>query len=184
MTPLLDSDRYYVTMCGKVFARDWIGAVPGRHPTPFYRTYKGRQLKTYVSPAGYEYVGVTIGVKRYSRLVHRLVATYFIPNPDNLPEVNHKDLNKSNNKVSNLEWVSRAGNLLHAEQNGRKCIGESVGTSILVEEDVLKIVDMLRAGGSQTEIGKMFGVGNHAIYRIAHGYNWSWLTGIGRKVGE
>lgn len=46
--------------------------------------------------------------------IHRLVAQAFLPNPDNLPEVNHKDGNKENNTSDNLEWVSRQGNIDHA----------------------------------------------------------------------
>lgn len=52
-----------------------------------------------------------------NKLVHRLVAEAFIPNPDNMPEVNHKDSNPSNNKVSNLEWVSSADNTKHRVVN-------------------------------------------------------------------
>ena len=56
------------------------------------------------------------GVVRTS--AHRLVAEAFIPNPDNLPEVNHIDSNRANNHVSNLEWVTHSGNMKHAYHKG------------------------------------------------------------------
>ena len=49
--------------------------------------------------------------------IHRLVAKLFLENPNNYPEVNHKDMNKQNNAVSNLEWVSRKQNVSHAVKN-------------------------------------------------------------------
>lgn len=68
--------------------------------------------------SGYLKVGLSVdGIHKYY-LVHRLVAQAFIPNPNNLPQVNHIDGNKLNNHVDNLEWVSSYENQQHAVKNG------------------------------------------------------------------
>lgn len=64
-------------------------------------------------PSKYQsYCSIILQKKRF--YIHRLVATAFIPNPKRLPQVNHKDGNKANNNVDNLEWVTRSENGLHA----------------------------------------------------------------------
>lgn len=75
-----------------------------------YSYYLGRDLKSVKDKDGYEKLvfrkeGKTINIR-----LHRLVAEYFLPNPDNLPAVNHKDENKSNNAADNLEWCTVAYN--------------------------------------------------------------------------
>ena len=63
-----------------------------------------------------------VSLKRKSAGIHRLVAKAFIPNPNNLPEVNHEDGDKTNNNVENLKWVTRSENEQHSLKNGlRKC---------------------------------------------------------------
>ena len=66
-----------------------------------------------------EYLGVTLSKegKRKSFLVHRLVAEAFIPNPNNLPQINHKDENKYNNKAENLEWCTASYNDNYGNRN-------------------------------------------------------------------
>ena len=59
-----------------------------------------------VDNRGYTHTTLFKGGKRETRNVHKLVATAFIPNPNNYPQVNHKDENKINNNVSNLEWCT------------------------------------------------------------------------------
>lgn len=66
---------------------------------------------------GYLQYNITFNGKTHTYLAHRLVALRYIPNPDGLPEVNHKDGNKSNNHISNLEWVTKLQNIGHAFEN-------------------------------------------------------------------
>lgn len=68
---------------------------------------------------GYVQVELWMNNKSKSYNVHRLVAEAFIPNPDNLPEVNHKDCVRSNNNVSNLEWCTNSYNTNYAKELGR-----------------------------------------------------------------
>ena len=77
---------------------------------------KGHIMKPEITNTGYHRVSLSnnnIKHKRHS--VHRLVAETYIPNPDNLPQVNHKDLNRTNNNVDNLEWCTPLYNLEHAD---------------------------------------------------------------------
>lgn len=70
-------------------------------------------FKQYTNNSGYKFISPTINKKSYNRTIHRLVAEAFIPNPNNLPEVNHKDLIKINNNDWNLEWCTHRENHNH-----------------------------------------------------------------------
>jgi hypothetical protein len=74
------------------------------HSTGLVKNVKtGRIIKTSKNHKGYVFVRINVNGKRHTYFIHRLVAQAFIPNPDNLPQVNHKDENKLNNCVDNLE---------------------------------------------------------------------------------
>lgn len=81
-------------------------------------TKTGRILLPAIDHRGYERVCLFKKDRRRRYRVHRLVAITFIPNPDNLPQVNHKDGNKRNNCVDNLEWVTNEENMKHSRANG------------------------------------------------------------------
>jgi hypothetical protein len=65
---------------------------------------------------GYEYINLWLNRKRTNKSVHRLIAITFLPNPNNLPQINHKDENKANNCVDNLEWRDCKYNLSYGSR--------------------------------------------------------------------
>lgn len=78
------------------------------------RNTQGKNIFQEPNHKGYPRVKLFKDGKKKNKRVNRLVAEAFIPNPDNLPQVNHRDGNKKNNSFSNLEWVTQEDNLKHA----------------------------------------------------------------------
>lgn len=79
---------------------------------------KEKILKPYMTSTGYYKIDLRKNNIRKIRPIHKLVAETFIDNPNNLSEVNHKDGDKTNNKVWNLEWVTRSDNIKHSYRTG------------------------------------------------------------------
>ena len=80
---------------------------------------KGKALADVVSGNGYHQVNLWRDGKVEIKLTHRLMAKTFIPNPDNLPQVNHRDEDKGNNRVENLEWCTASYNTNYGTRNER-----------------------------------------------------------------
>lgn len=115
---------YEVSSCGKIRSLD---RYITRSDTGALVLYKGKILKQQADKRGYLRVRLSLNNLKIGIIMHRLIAQTFIPNPDNLPQVNHKDGNKKHNNVSNLEWCTNQENQLHAIKTGLKTfkVGES-----------------------------------------------------------
>lgn len=100
---------------GRIRTKDRYVTVKGQGK----RLVKGRVLKQQLLPGGYMYVKFSMNGKTVSLRVHRVIATSFLPNPDNLPEVNHIDCDRTNNRLDNLEWCTRQENIAYRDKLGR-----------------------------------------------------------------
>lgn len=99
---------YQITKSGKI----------RRNPATFKTGRRAEFIKPYKNNKGYLCVHFWVNGKMSGAQVHRLLAQTFIPNPNNLPEVNHIDGNPLNNSLNNLEWVTHQQNLKHAWETG------------------------------------------------------------------
>jgi hypothetical protein len=114
-----------------------------------------------------------------SQLVHKLVMLAFVgPPPEGQPWINHKDGNKQNNHISNLEYGTAKWNREHAVHTGLH--DGPPGSGKLEADDVLEINSLLKQGHlSQQAIGDLFGVNQRMVSSIKQGRSWQWLTGNG-----
>ena len=149
---------------------------------PNYRIYEegyvispnGKRLKVYRDKAGYCFVTMknTEGVYKKVRL-HRIVACAFISNPDNLPEVNHKDGDKANNAFINLEWVTSKQNKDHGWNMGLyRNKTQNHYAAVLTDLQVHDICVLLQLNISNSVIADKYNVDKSIIAHIKAGDTW------------
>jgi hypothetical protein len=137
----------------------------------------GRILKTQCSATGYATITLRRDGKNYARYVHRLVAQAFFGIRTSDKVVNHKDGNRQNNHVDNLEWCTRSQNAQHAIQTGlNQNFGSGNSQSKLTEEDVRNIritafCGLSKAGGVKG-LAKRYGVSQGVISGIINNKTW------------
>lgn len=148
---------------------------------PMYRIYNTgkiysehykRFIHQHDDNSGYLQVTLVGIYGRKTVKAHILVAKAFIPNPNNLPEINHKDCNKYNNKITNLEWVSKHDNMLHASIYSYK---HREDLSPLDSNKVKLIPILLGCGFSIKLISRLYNVGHITIRNIIQGKTWKHL---------
>ena len=170
--PIKDFPDYYITDTGDVYSRT---------------TGRFIKMKLSLAKSGYLRVQVCRNHKKYIKLVHRLVAETFIPNPENKCEVNHIDGNKQNNNVENLEWVTRSENILHAYKVlGKKpnCpntnkLGKESTRAVIVQQ--IKDNKVIAEFYGVREASRITGIHRNSIYqccqgkyKTAGGYVWKY----------
>lgn len=118
------------------------------------------------------------GVNRFYISFHRLIAITFIPNPENKPQVNHKDGNKLNNNAGNLEWVTAIENSRHARRTGLVPAAKGIenGQAKLTEQAVREIHQAYCEGISIAELSAKYDVTEATIRMIGLGVNWKHLN--------
>lgn len=164
MKPIEKGSPYLVTRYGEVFSK-----------------FTKRVLLNSLSKStGYYVVNVIIEGKRRPEYVHRLVAKAFLPNPLNLPEVNHKDGNRLNNAVENLEWVTAEDNLKHSIANKLPKRGSSHYKTELAEKDVHRICSLLQEGWSAKKVSDSSGlvVSKSVVLNIRSKRDWKEIADL------
>ena len=172
-------ERYEVSSFGRVRAMERLVVRPG--PTGNMKR-KEKMLRLQKTPKGYFRVSLSKGGKSKNFMVHRLVADAFLTNPNSLPEVNHLDGDKKNNRVGNLEWVTTSQNQLHAYKTELKHAKVKYFVQCveldLVTPGCLKMERLLRSKGyEQANAASIYGA-------MDSGHKHLDLTFIGHPISQ
>lgn len=136
--------------------------------------YRNRFRKNVIGNNGYLMINLWDGRKCHGRLVHRLVAEAYLPNPEDKPHINHKDSDRTNPHVDNLEWCTRSKNMQHGLKSGnfdgklgRK--GKQNGNYRHSSEVVEAIREARNKGATLKELSSK--------YNVSLGYVWKLCAG-------
>lgn len=156
---------YQVSNLGKVRS---LGKGTGHHKN------KTSCLKGTINNYGYVMMTLYKNKEPHPFPLHRLVGFAFIPNDKCLPQINHKDVNKLNNIVGNLEWVTGSQNIKHSYGKGiHDKKGEKHHLSKLTNQDIIEIRRLRFLGQRVVEIAEMFNIGRGYIYKITNRKVWT-----------
>lgn len=136
-----------------------------------------RVKKVYVSKLGYALLKTKRGPKgkNMTDKVHRIIGSLFVPNPDNLPIINHKNGIKTDNRATNIEWCTHKHNSIHCIENNLRdtARGERIPSSILTNGNIHEIFRMKASGLMNKEIAKNFNIDVTGISKIINRKQWA-----------
>lgn len=176
MTIISGFESYAITIKGDVYRISY------DDKSNYHKRTLPHKLTPTLDKYGYLKIKLSIKGKTYYRTIHRLVAETFIPNPNNLPQVNHIDGNKLNNDVSNLEWVTPKENTLHAYLTG---LHKGVKTKVLLKRDKeIKFFDSIEKASSFLKHDRHCFTRNlttDSRHGVIDGWNFELIGGKNRK---
>ncbi len=155
-------NSYQISNTGKVKSLE--RKVPSKVKNTF-QTIREKIRKTNTTTAGYEYVVLSKDNTHKTLLIHRLVAEHFLDNPNNLQCVNHKDENKTNNNIENLEWCSYKYNNTYKSINLRKSKNNIIRKIIQYDLDM----NELRRWNSIKEAANEYNIKSSNIIKCCKG---------------
>lgn len=122
--------------------------------------------------------------KHHYIAAHRLVWILTYGQIDSTLDINHKNGIRDDNRIANLELISRSGNVKHAFDvlDADRHLGEAQGANKLTREKVLEIVARCKSGQTFRSIARDYGISNGTVSAIMGGRNWGWLTGFTFKT--
>lgn len=150
--------HYYVTDSGKIFSR----RRHNKRGVPITKKLAPNRCKR-----GYLYART----RNRNYQIHRLVALAFIPNPENKPCVNHKDGDKHNNNLNNLEWVTHKENTQHALRAGRiPLLKKNEGANLkYTNEQCRGVLALIKQGMKYVDAGKVYNMPYSTVAHLARG---------------
>jgi hypothetical protein len=154
--------NYIITNTGRVFSLN------------YNHTGMKKELKSAISSNGYKSVDLYNNGEHKVFMVHRLVAEHFIPNPDNLPQVNHRDGDKDNCNDWNLEWCTTSENVKHAYNNKLNHIANSRCVEQICDNVVIATFNSIAEASRITGVSKT-GIGRccrNTKQVTSGGYKW------------